>query len=136
MCEVESLWQAVLFQGKPMVGMLSSTNFDFNLILTFLGLNMWIYPIDACSPATAGVLGVLGVLVWAAHLEAWLPFDRDCCYHSVALPANFVTWTVPELQKGILNGSHMIYLYIYILYIQVYIYAYTVYIYIYYIDIP
>lgn len=62
------------FKGKPMVGMLSSTNFDFNLILTFLGLNMWIYPIDA-----------------------WLPFDRDCCYHSVALPANFVTWTVQTM---------------------------------------
>eukprot|EP00435_Cladocopium_sp_Y103_P054416 s257_g17.t1 len=62
------------FQGKPMVGMLSSTNFDFNLILTFLGLNMWIYPIDA-----------------------WLPADLDCCYHSVALPANFVTWTVQTM---------------------------------------
>ena len=100
---VAQLW--LPSQGKPMVGMLSSTNFDFNLILTFLGLNMWIYPIDACSPETAQGCPVT---LWAAHLEAWLPFDRDCCYHSVALPANFVTWTVPELQKGRLSASHTV----------------------------
>ncbi|CAK9116538.1 unnamed protein product [Durusdinium trenchii] len=55
-------------------GMLSSTNFDWNLALTFLGLNMWIYPLDA-----------------------WLPTDAVCCQHQVALPSNFVTWTVQTM---------------------------------------
>ena len=31
--------------GTP-PGMLSSSRLDFNLLLTFLGLNMWIYPLD------------------------------------------------------------------------------------------
>jgi len=62
-------------QGQAAGPLLSSTDFDFNLILTILGLNMWIFPIDA-----------------------WLPVDaKKCCSHSVALPTNFVTWTVQTM---------------------------------------
>ncbi len=35
------------WQGTSAAGpLLSSTDFDFNLVLTILGLNMWIYPMD------------------------------------------------------------------------------------------
>ena len=38
----KSPWQGTSAAGP----LLSSTDFDFNLILTILGLNMWIYPMD------------------------------------------------------------------------------------------
>eukprot|EP00438_Fugacium_kawagutii_P021781 Skav205467 [mRNA] locus=scaffold4885:352087:353302:+ [translate_table: standard] len=56
-------------QGRQLPDMPSSSNLDFNLVLTLLGLNVWIYPIDA-----------------------WLPQE-----HSVALPSNAVTWTVQTM---------------------------------------
>ena len=37
------------FSSATAPGMLSSARVDFNLLLTFLGLNMWIYPLDVES---------------------------------------------------------------------------------------
>ncbi|CAJ1328202.1 unnamed protein product [Effrenium voratum] len=53
---------------NAMEGM-SSGKFDMNLVFTILGLNMWIYPLDA-----------------------WLPQTQQ-----IELPSNLVTWTVQTM---------------------------------------
>ena len=100
LCELQNL-RATNNNKNPLAGNFSSgaiaviDGFGLQPYLDHLGIEHVDLP-DGCRPPRMGSPKMLVANDVRHETEAWLPVDaKECCSHSVALPTNFVTWTVP-----------------------------------------